>query len=567
LQKADFYEKQNDFERAIESYKDGLRIVDDFGDQELHWQLLYGLGLVKDRQDDSESAYVNYRQAVNIVEDIRQEADIEELRSGVLHDRFEVYEAMVLLLIRLEEFEEAFSYVERARARNLLDRIGNVRITSPDPETNHLVTREQNIRVQIDHLRSQIPSAEAAGQGDLRDPKVKAFRENLATLEKEYQHLLVDLKLRQPEYHSLVNISPFPVSVIQQEVPDNSIMLEYLVTDSATAIFALDGKNVSAFLIPEGRDKLRGKITVFRGTAVRHMNEKKLSQKLWIEPLQRLHQLLIAPAANAGLLDGKDHLIIVPHGILHYLPFQALITGTTGTSHEPHFLVEDFVVSYAPSASVLKYCLERKSNQLSKMMILAPQVRQLPSSEEEAIKIADHFGEMADTFLDEEATEARVKQSADDYNLIHFTTTAIFNKLNPAFSGLELAGAADNDGFLQVHEILGLQLNADLVTLSGCQTALGSGYAAFLPYGDDLVSLTRSFLYAGTPSVIASLWRVDDRSTAEFMQRFYSHLKTKPKSVALTNVQREMIRNRALKAERYSHPFFWAAFILVGDWN
>ena len=122
-----------------------------------------------------------------------------------------------------------------------------------------------------------------------------------------------------------------------------------------------------------------------------------------------------------------------------------------------------------------------------------------------------------------------------------------------------------------MHEVLGLRLNANLVTLSGCQTALGSGYAEVLPHGEDLVSLTRAFHYAGTPSVIASLWEVSDPSTAAFMKRFYQYLRGVDKAQALAQTQRDMITgdlgNPNSDQIGYAHPFFWAAFILDGDWN
>jgi len=134
------------------------------------------------------------------------------------------------------------------------------------------------------------------------------------------------------------------------------------------------------------------------------------------------------------------------------------------------------------------------------------------------------------------------------------------HKLNPLFSGIELEAGGGEDGRLDVHEILGLRLRAHLVTLSACETALGSGYFSEAPPGDDLVGLTRAFLFAGSPSVLATLWQVDDRSTLELMQRFYARLRNGDKATALAEAQRKLRNGNG----RYRHPYYWAPFVLVG---
>ena len=142
----------------------------------------------------------------------------------------------------------------------------------------------------------------------------------------------------------------------------------------------------------------------------------------------------------------------------------------------------------------------------------------------------------------------------------HLATHGIFNKRNPLFSGVELEADETEDGRLEVHELVGLRLNADLVTLSACETALGSGYFVDVPVGDDFVGLTRAFLFAGSPSVLATLWEVDDRSTVRLMRGFYEGLRQADKATALAAAQRA-----ALKGGRpHAHPYFWAPFVLVG---
>jgi CHAT domain-containing protein len=161
------------------------------------------------------------------------------------------------------------------------------------------------------------------------------------------------------------------------------------------------------------------------------------------------------------------------------------------------------------------------------------------------------------------ATESSFKRLAGRYEILHLATHGYFNKYNPLLSGVELEPDAKDDGRLEVHEILALRLKAKLVTLSACDTALGGGYFSEVPAGDDLVGLTRAFLFAGSPSVLASLWEVNDLSTLQFMRSLYGRLSQGDKASALASAQREM----RSKGGRYAHPYFWGAFVLVGRMN
>ena len=161
------------------------------------------------------------------------------------------------------------------------------------------------------------------------------------------------------------------------------------------------------------------------------------------------------------------------------------------------------------------------------------------------------------------ATESSFKKLAGDFRVLHLATHGTFNKLNPLLSGLELEADGANDGLLQVHEVLGLHLAADLVTLSACDTALGSGYFAEVPAGDEFVGMTRAFLAAGSTSVMATLWEVDDKASVQLMQHFYEQLTgpigARDTAGALAEAQRELHANKAM-----GHPYYWAPFILVG---
>jgi len=445
----------------------------------------------------------------------------------------------------------------------------NTKINGKEFFSKKQIEKVNALQNKISALGSQFSLETARKRGSKRGRADEFYKKSLNQAQEEYQRLLIDLKLRNPEYAALVEAEPLSSSDIRQLLDDESVLLEYFVTENNTLIFVATKDKLRQITVPEGFNSLRGKITLFRGTAVHQMNEQKLAKRPWILPLEKLYRILIEPVQQAGFLNGKKHLVIVPQGLLHYLPFQALITANEGGNDKPHFLVEDYIISYAPSASVLKYCREKNTNKKNNLLLLAPRIEHLPMSEEEISEISDSFGKNAEKHSGETATESLVKENGLNFDLLHFATTAHFNKRNPMFSNLDMAKSESDDGSLEVHEIFNLDLNACLVVLSACQTAMGSGYSETIPKGDDLVSLTRAFMFAGSPSVVASLWEIFDPSTALFMTRFYENLKSKNKATALALTQREMINKDFADNGNlnYAHPYHWASFVLVGDWE
>jgi CHAT domain-containing protein len=161
------------------------------------------------------------------------------------------------------------------------------------------------------------------------------------------------------------------------------------------------------------------------------------------------------------------------------------------------------------------------------------------------------------------ATEKTFKEQAQLAGIIHLATHASYNPLRPMLSSIQLEPGGGEDGQLEVREILELRLNADLVTLSACSTGMSSGYFADMPAADDLVGFTRAFLYAGSRSVLASLWDVDDLSTSLLMGGFYARIGRMDKAQALSEAQRELRNHNA----KYQHPYYWAPFTFVGKMN
>ncbi|HMV50267.1 MAG TPA: CHAT domain-containing protein, partial [Blastocatellia bacterium] len=309
----------------------------------------------------------------------------------------------------------------------------------------------------------------------------------------------------------------------------------------------------------------------------------------------RLYERLIKPAES--LLKGKRELVILADGALHRLPFEVLLPPSSRQITQPDarklpYLVREHAISYAPSASVLaelqSYHKQAAPGQKvflafadpvydaeaqGKDSVIALTTRsargddgqwkfnRLLYSKNEAEGIAKLFPDgQADIYQGAQATEENAKAPGrlEQYRILHFAAHGLINQSRPRFSGVVLtlprngSGGAE-DGILQAYEIFNLKLNADLVVLSACETGLGKEVN-----GEGMMSLMRAFIYAGTPSVVASLWNVDDEKSAELMIRFYTHLKDgKHKSEALRQAQLDTI-------QKYGAPYFWAPFVLMG---
>jgi CHAT domain-containing protein len=267
---------------------------------------------------------------------------------------------------------------------------------------------------------------------------------------------------------------------------------------------------------------------------------------------------LVTPLEHAGLLRGKHRLLIAPHRELHYLPFAAL----RGPGASGQFLVQRYEIGTVASAAAWLDNLARPMRSATNTLLaLAPRPADLPGSRAEVRAISDLYGEDAVVILGNRATRESLVAAAPGYSIVHFASRGVLNRYNPRFSYIELAPEGRSAGRLQVYDVARLSLNARLVVLSACETALSSGRLADVPAGGDWVGLVQAFESAGARRVLATLWAVDDRGTAQLMKRFYTALRAgETESGALAVAQRGV-----LAAESTRAPFYWAAFVLDGD--
>jgi CHAT domain-containing protein len=357
---------------------------------------------------------------------------------------------------------------------------------------------------------------------------------------------------------------------IQELLDERTALLEYFQGEESSYVFVVTRQGLTAHPLPPKRDLTplieRVRFAVYQ--------DSQLSSRRFAEDAYELYRLLILPAARELL--GMGHLIVAPDGALYSISFEMLLTAPSPNAGGPRrdlpYLIRERSVSYVPSASVLAQLVagrepRDRARSDGKLFVgfgdPGEASSRLPAARDEVRRIAALFpAEQAVVFVGPDATEWNVKNNAAvswAHNL-HFATHALLDEDHPDRSGLKLAhvthvGGSIEEGLLQVREVFNLELHADLVVLSACQTGQGKEVS-----GEGLIGMTRAFLYAGAGSLIVSLWRVDDESTSDLMVSFYRHLRqVGDQSAALQLAKLELIDR-----SRYFHPYFWAAFVLVG---
>lgn len=539
---------------AAESlYRSGLARLGERPAVDVRWQLHAGLAEALRTRGSLGPAAEELRAAIAAIEKVAGGIRIEERRVGFLADKWTVYASLALVEQRLGRPGEAFAVSEQLRARQLRDMLARGRI----PAGRELTAKEQDLRRRITELTQAI---EAAGSDRrslrelaLTEESVDVAREALAASQRAYGELLLELRESEPAYAELVSGEPVDWQSVAARLARDEVMLEYLLTDSTSTVFVVTNDTVAAVDLDVDRRTL-GNLVEFARRAMQRPGTIPGSP-MWRTPLRRLHQYLIEPVERAGWLGGKRKLVIVPHAQLHFLPFAALLDA----GPPERFLIYRYQLTRAPSASTWVRMAERvERRQSERVLALAPRTEMLPASREEVLGIRAIHGARSTILIGESASERALRAEAPRHSIVHLATYGVLNKHNPLFSFVELAADAEDDGRLEVHEVFGLDLAGQLVVLSACQTALGSGAIADVPPGDDWVGLVQAFMYAGARGVIASLWPVEDRATAQLMQRFYQQLAAgQSEAMALAEAQRALLQDR-----RTAHPFYWGGFVL-----
>jgi CHAT domain-containing protein/Tfp pilus assembly protein PilF len=544
---------------AAESlYRAALGLLDGRVVPDVAWRLHAGRALTLRAQGSDDAAARELRAALAEVERPSRSLTLAERRSAFRADKWDVYAQLALVERARGRPGAAFEVSERLRAREMLEVIGRGRVTAPSDTAADLVAREQDLRRRIAELTDEADGG-ATGNESLRGPDLSrgaaTTREALVRAQDAYADLLLEMRERVPRHAALVSDHAATWQAVAGRLAPEEAFVEYLVSDSGSLAFVVTRDTLAVVDLGARRRDLARLVEFARGTVERRGAPG--TDSLWRGPLRQLHRRLIAPVEDAGLLARTTRLVLVPHAELHYLAFAALLGG----KGRGQFLVERYEVALTPSASVWLALGDRPGRRApGGVLAFAPSPGALPASRLEVASVERLAGQDVRVLTGRAATEEAFRRDAPTRRVLHLATYGVLNKQNPLFSFVALAPGGEDDGRLEVHEVFGLDLAADLVVLSACQTALGSGALADVPAGDDWVGLTRAFLHAGARQVVATLWPVDDWATAALMERFYEGVTAGAEAPrGLAEAQRAL-----LGAPATAHPFYWAGFVAVG---
>ncbi|HYU34120.1 MAG TPA: CHAT domain-containing protein [Thermoanaerobaculia bacterium] len=541
---------------------------------------LYSLGRVERRMGRSQEGISDLCHAVDILD--RQWARLggtPEAKTSFVAVFADTYQACLEGLIKLGRPVEAFHVLEKGRARSFLELLAerDLRLSDLPPE---LAAERRRVNAEYDRVQSEFAPLSAGRD----DAAIGRLTGELRDLRSRQEEILARIRQESPRAAALHDPAPLDLAGARAALDPGTVLLEYAVGAERSWLFVVQSANVkgsglSVFPIALGATSLRDQVESFRLVLKNPGSEPVELQAL----ARRLYDLLVRPAE--AQIAGAQRILFSPHGPLDTLPFAALVRGG-------HYLVEwkpiHSVLSATVYAELAKSRPPRRAHGEERLVAFGdpvyrpltpdaaadPEVREavrrgltlrpLPSSGDEVKSIATLYPQ-AEIYLGRDATEERAKSIGREARLVHFACHGVLDEQFPLNSALvftqpeKLAEGKDN-GLLQAWEIFqSVRLDADLVTLSACDTGLGRETA-----GEGLVGLTRAFQYAGARSVLASLWGVADRSTAGFMKSFYGYLHSgMSKDEALRAAQIDHIREKAGP----SHPFHWAAFQLTGDWQ
>ena len=535
------YDSLKQHQKAIEFYQQVLTMQREMSDRRGEAASLSNLGLAYDSLGQHQKAIEHYQQSIEVRESIHSDLNIEELKISFVGEQIPIYERLIGLLLQDNCFKEAFNYVERSRARAFLDQFANGLCDFRTGASDRLLKQEQTIKNEITALRIQLVTLRNRPSNEWDTEAIATLQNQLITLEKDYTNLLTELKLQSPETASLVSVDVASLDEIQSLLDADTTLLEYFVTEERTLAFIITRNSFQTATLNVTQEDLTKKIEAFRRFAsLKNPHPKSL---------QQLYEWLIAPLKP---YLKTSQLAIVPHGVLHYLPFAALTDGN-------RYLSDNYTLTTLPSASILRFLPQKRKPSTDTLLALGnptttEPLPRLHFAEQEVYAIASLYN--TQPLIGTAANESVVFSQAGNAEILHLAVHGEFNKHNPLFSTLYLAPDAEHDGRLEVHDIytLDLTIATNLVALSACQTQLGE-----LSKGDEIVGLNRAFLYAGTPSVIATLWSVNDKVTGILMERFYTHLRS-----GMTKAQSLRIAQMDVRIE-HPHPYYWAAFVLTGD--
>lgn len=537
--------------RALRLARAALRAARTASDPWIECQAEGLIGEIEIERGRREDGVAALERSVAGIERLRMRLRPGEARAAFLGDKLRAYEQLVTEYLErgdAESLRQAFRYVEMARSRALADLMAQHLGAARESGRRETGVREQLTKrlAQLNWYSSRIDQHnENGGQRNTRlDAQLRA---ELTRCERELVSLFHRLEVEDTRLADVLAAEPAGLEDLAEGLAPDEAAVEFFVSSDRISAFVVTRDGATAHtgyadlrVVERELTKLRFQLEKFGlGNAYARTHRAAL-RRCVDNHLASLYTALLAPFGHE--IEGRN-LVVIPHGILHYVPFHALRRS------DGRYVIETCEVSYAPSATVHRLCSMRPEPSPEQAYLLAVGIsdKLTPHITEELSSITEWFPKTV-RLEDELASKSAFLDHAPRSRFLHLATHGFFRQDNPMFSSVRLA-----DGPLNFYDVFDLDLDAELVTLSACNTGLNR-----LSPGDELSGLMRGFLYAGVPSLMVSLWAVNDRSTSELMQSFYRHM-------ARGTSKRRALQLAQLEAlDCYGHPYYWAPFILMG---
>ncbi|MDZ7659080.1 CHAT domain-containing protein [Fodinibius sp.] len=536
-------------------------------------------------QVGSDSSIIYGQKAINIIEENRANAGaLSDFKSGYFVKHSDFYtEVASWVLIYTSDVARAYKLVEQAKARALIDELAKA-YQNIDEQLPEKVRLERNQkRKQIEQLYSQLESA-------INTQKREELRKKIRDAQLAYASYENELRNKHPQLKSLQSPKPISLRQAQNSVDEQTVILEYALAGNKLLAFLISQSKVRIETLsrPGNSEELATQLTTmvtdFKDAILSNAPRTRLRSES-----AALYEFLLKPFEND--LDNYSNLTIVPDGALAYLPFEAISQGD-------QYLIENYNIKYIPSLTSLTLLKDPESLNRKDLLAVAgsnfignnertlqrSNLSNLPSTLIEVDSIATHF-QNASILKNEQVSEEELKNllRQNNYQYVHLATHGIIDENQPNRSGLALStkskisASSTEDGMLRSSEIFGMNINSDMVVLSACNTGLGK-----MVDGEGMLGMQRSFFYAGTSTVVVSLWNVYDRSTASFMNEFYKSLLQQDTSRGWIDSALRWIgwdqsipfggkakamreaKLKMIKHPLFNHPVYWAPFIVVG---
>jgi CHAT domain-containing protein/tetratricopeptide (TPR) repeat protein len=617
------YDSLGEDEKAIDYYQSSLAITEEIGEQTTEATILKNIAVLERSRGNLEIALTKIEFAINLIEELRSKYISPELRQTYFAS-VQDYQFYLDLLMELHQQnpdqgydKQAFNVSEKSRARVLLELLTEANANIKEGVDPALLAQEKDLQNQLDTTEKLRLAIYNNNGTDEQKTNINQRQEELI---EDYKQLQDEIRKNSPNYAALKYPQPLTLEEVQAHILDeDTLLLQYALGEDQSYLFAVSKEGFQSYELP-------AKIDIDQ--AVNELRQLLTNYRRPPESLQetqlRFSNLILAPVAEQ--LPQKKRLLIVADGSLHNIPFSALAIPNQ-TNFIP--LIQDHEIVNLPSASTLEIIRNEKQNRPTASNLIAmladpvftiederldPEIKQelrqqvitegldlnnplalsqrnrgdnteidlnlsalerssksftdwipLPATETEANNILQLTPDPQEitAFGFDANREFIYDEKMRNYQYIHLATHGFLNTENPELSGIVLSlldrqGNAQN-GFLRLGDIFNLKFNAKLVVLSACETALGKEAK-----GEGMIGLSRGLMYAGAQRLVLSLWNVNDQATAEFMTRFYKLIleNNLTPAQALRETQLQMQTETEWK-----HPYYWAAFVLQGEYN